>query len=182
MDTVVAELVSFLQALKSGGLIGYLILLAFVLIVLALVIVIVYQRIVIKRLKTASKAAQEKILETMAVNLRKRALEMNEPDDDLRKRELEVRERDELNGNAELRSELRRPGQQQALKESVSHAITLGFKDIQTRLLQTDFKGMMSAVPDSLKADLQWNPDEAPSKIQNRIENLAGKRVGKEKK
>ena len=72
---------------------------------------------------------------------------------------------------------------QQALKESVSHAITLGFKDIQIRLLQTDFKGMMSAVPDSLKADLQRKPDEAASKIQNRIENLAGKRIpGKGKK
>ena len=50
-------------------------------------------------------------------------------------------------------------------------------------MLQTDFKGMMSAVPDSLKADLQRKPDEAASKIQNRIENLAGKRIpGKGKK
>ena len=132
----------------------------------------------------------------MAVNLRKRALEVKECDDDLRKRELEGNERDELKGsfkvaNAELRSELQRPPQQQqalkdrqqALKESVSHAIVLGFKDSQTGLLQTDFKRMMSAVPDSLKADLQRNPDEGASKIQNRIENLAGKRVpGKGKK
>jgi hypothetical protein len=148
----------------------------------------VYQRIVIKRFKTASKATQEN-LETMAV-LRKRALEVKERDDDLRKRELEVKEGDELKGffkvaNAELRSELQRTQQQQqalkkqqrALKESVSHAITLGLKDIQTRLLQTDFKGMMSAVPDRLKTDLQRKPDEAASKIHNRIENLAGKRV-----
>jgi pimeloyl-ACP methyl ester carboxylesterase len=50
-------------------------------------------------------------------------------------------------------------------------------------MLQTDFKGMMSAVPDSLKADLQRKPDEAASKIQNRIENLAGRRIpGKGKK
>ena len=83
-----------------------------------------------------------------------------------------------LGGNSTGRWE-----RQQALKESVSHAITLGFKDIQIRLLQTDFKGMMSAVPDSLKADLQRKPDEAASKIQNRIENLAGKRIpGKGKK
>ena len=122
-------------------------------------------------------------------DLRRRELEVKERDDDLRKRELEVNERDELKGffkvaNAELRSELQRPGQQQqALKESVSHAITLGFKDIQTRLLQTDFKWKMSAVPDSFKADLQRKPDEATSKIQNRIENLAGKRIpGKGKK
>ena len=60
MDTMVAELVSFLQALKSGGLIGYLILLALVLIVLALVVVaLVYQRIVNRRFKAASKATQE---------------------------------------------------------------------------------------------------------------------------
>ena len=48
MDTVVAELVNFFQALKSGDPFGYLILLALVLIGLALIIVAVaYQRIVI---------------------------------------------------------------------------------------------------------------------------------------
>jgi hypothetical protein len=115
---------------------------------------------------------------------------VKERDDDLRKRELEVKERDELKGsfkdaNAELRYEPQRSQQQQqalkasqrALKESVSHTITLGLKDIQNHLLQADFKGMMSAVPDSLKADLQRKPDEPASKIHNRIENLAGKRV-----
>jgi uncharacterized membrane protein YidH (DUF202 family) len=49
MDTVVAELVSFFQALKSGSLFA-LILLAVVLIGLALIIAAVaYQRVVIKR-------------------------------------------------------------------------------------------------------------------------------------
>ena len=62
MDTVVAELVSFFQALKSGSLFGYLILLAFVLTGLALIIVAVaYQRIVIKRVQTASKATHEAV-------------------------------------------------------------------------------------------------------------------------
>ena len=66
MDTVVAELVNFFQALKSGDPFGYLILLALVLIGLALIIVAVaYQRIVIKRFQTASKATQENF-ETIA--------------------------------------------------------------------------------------------------------------------
>lgn len=57
MDTVVAELASFLEALESGSLFHYLILLAVVLIGLALTIVAVtYQRVVIKRSQTASKA------------------------------------------------------------------------------------------------------------------------------
>jgi hypothetical protein len=38
---------------------------------------------------------------------------------------------------------------QRALKGSVSHT-----------MLQPDFKGMTSVVPDSSKADLQRNPDE----------------------
>src|SRR6266508_1363515 len=146
MDTVVAELVSFFEALKSGSLFGYLILLAIVLIGLALIIVtLAYQRIVIKRFQTASKAAQENF-ETIAAGLRKR--------------DLEVTERDELKGfvkdaNAELRYEVQRPqqqrqvlkGSQRALKESVSHIITVGLKDIQNRMVQTDFKGMTSVVP-----------------------------------
>jgi hypothetical protein len=93
MDTVVAELVSFFQALKSGSLFGYLILLAFVLTGLALIIVAVaYQRIVIKRFQTASKATQGSF-ETIAADLRKRALEVKKQDEGLRKRELEVKER-----------------------------------------------------------------------------------------
>jgi hypothetical protein len=57
--------------------------------------------------------------------------------------------------NAELRYEAQRPqqqrqvlkGSQRALKESVSHLITVGLKDIQNRMVQTDFKGMTSVVP-----------------------------------
>jgi hypothetical protein len=158
MDTVVAELMSFFEALKSGSLFGYLILLAVVLIGLALIIVtLAYQRIVIKR--TASKATQENF-ETIAADLRKRALEVKKQDEGLRKRDLEVKERVELKGivkdaNAELRYEAQRPqqqrqvlkGSQRALKESVSHIITVGLKDIQNRMVQTDFKGMTSVVP-----------------------------------
>src|SRR6266702_3797957 len=118
MDTVVAELVSFFEALKSGSLFGYLILLAIVLIGLALIIVtLAYQRIVIKRFQTASKAAQENF-ETIAADLRKRALEVKKQDEGLRKRDLEVKER------KQQRQVLRRS--QRALKGSVSHTITLG--------------------------------------------------------
>ena len=165
MDTVVAELVSFFQALKSGSLFGYLILLAFVLTGSALIIVAVaYQRIVIKRVQTASKATQENV-ETIAADLRKRVLEVKKQDEGLRKRDLE--ERDELKGfvkdaNAELRFEPHRSqqqrqvlkGSQRAMKGSVSHIITVGLKDFQNRMLQGDFKVMTSVVPDSSKADL----------------------------
>jgi hypothetical protein len=160
MDTVVAELVSFFEALKSGSLFDYLILLAVVLIGLALIIVtLAYQRIVIKRFQTASKATQENF-EIIAADLRKRALEVKKQDEGLRKRDLEAKERVELKGivkdaNAELRYEAQRPqqqrqvlkGSQRALKESVSHLITVGLKDIQNRMVQTDFKGMTSVVP-----------------------------------
>src|SRR5437870_13578035 len=140
MDTVVAELVSFFEALKSGSLFGYLILLAIVLIGLALIIVtLAYQRIVIKRFQTASKAAQENF-ETIAADLRKRALEVKKQDEGLRKRELEVKERKQ-------QQVLKRS--QRALKGSVSHT-----------MLQTDFKGMTSVVPDSSKADLQRKPED----------------------
>jgi hypothetical protein len=124
-----AEFVGFLRTLKGGSLIACLILLAFVLIVLAAV---KYQRVRIKRFKAASKAAHENF-EALAVELRKRALEMKERDDDMRKRELELKRR----GN-----DLRK----QALKESVSHVITLGLDENQNRLLQTDLKGVLSAV------------------------------------
>ena len=117
MDTVVAELVSFFEALKSGSLFGYLILLAIVLIGLALIIVtLAYQRIVIKRFQTASKAAQENF-ETIAADLRKRALEVKKEDDGLRKRELEPQ-------RPQQQQVLKRS--QRALKGSVSHTITLG--------------------------------------------------------
>lgn len=165
MDTVVAELVSFFQALKSGSLFGYLMLLAFVLTSLALIIVaIAYQRIAIRRFQTASKATQQNFA-TIAADLRKRAMQVKNQDESLRRRDLE--ERDELKGfvrdaNAELRCKPQRSqqqrqvlkGSQRAMKESVSHIITVGLKDFQNRMLQTDFKVMTSVVPDSSKADL----------------------------
>ena len=167
MDTVVAELVNFFQALKSGDPFGYLILLALVMIGLTLMMAAVtYQRIVIKRSQTASKATQESF-ETIAADLRKRALEVKKQDEGLRKRDLEVKERDELKGfvedaNAELRCEPKRlqqqrqvlKGSQRAMKGSVSHIITVGLKDIQNRMLQTDLKVVTSVVADSSKADL----------------------------
>jgi hypothetical protein len=136
MDALVAELVSFLQALKGGSLIAYLILLGLVLIAPASVIAaLVYRRILNERRQVASTAAQENF-GAIAAELRKRALEMKERDDEVRKRE-----------------DCAQPQQQQALKEqqrilkqSVSHAITLGLKDNQTRLLQIDLKEVLSAV------------------------------------
>jgi hypothetical protein len=165
MDTVVAELVSFFQALKSGSLFGDLILLTFVLTGLALIIIAVaYQRIVIKRVQTASKPTQENV-ETIAADLRKRVFEVKKQDEGLRKRDLE--ERDELKGfvkdaKAELRFEPHHSqqqrqvlkGSQRAMKGSVSHIITVGLKDFQNRMLQADFKVMTSVVPDSSKTDL----------------------------
>ena len=92
MDTVVAELVSFFQALKGGS----LFVLALVLIGLALTTAAVaYQVIAMRRLKAASKAAQENF-ETIAADLRKRALEVKKQDEGLRERDLEAKERDEF--------------------------------------------------------------------------------------
>src|SRR5438128_1546225 len=176
MDTVAGELVSFFQALKSGSPFHYLILLAVVLIGLALIATVAYQRIVIKRFQTASKATQENF-ETIAADLRKRALEVKKQDEGLRKRDLEVKERDELKGfvkdaDAELRCEPQRlqqqrqvlKGSQRAMKGSVSHIITVGLKDIQNRMLQTDFKVMTSVVPDSSKADRKTHWGGVPIK------------------
>jgi Flp pilus assembly protein TadB len=146
MDTVVSELVSFFQALKSGSLFA-LILLAVTLIGLALIIAAVaYQRVVIKRSQTASKATQENF-ETIAADLRKRALEVKKQDEGLRKRDLE-KERDELKGS-DKDAEPQRPqqqrqvlkGSQRALRQSVSHIITVGLKDIQNRSSKQTSKG-----------------------------------------
>ena len=72
------------------------------------------------RSQTASKAPQENF-ETIAADLRKRALEVKKQDEGLRKRELEVKER------KQQQQVLKRS--QRALKGSVSHT-----------MLQTDFK------------------------------------------
>lgn len=154
MGTVVLEFVSFLQAAKSGSLIGYVILLAVVLIGSALVTVtLVYKRTLNERRRTRSRATQEHF-EAIAADLRKRAMEIKKGDNELRKRELEVKECDQPRAflkdtNAELRSKRERTKQQQALKEqqrilrqSVSQAIMLGLKDNQDHLLQIDLKGL----------------------------------------
>jgi hypothetical protein len=169
MDTVVAELLSFFQALEGGS----LFVLALVLIGLALTTAaIAYQVTAIRRRKAASKAAQENF-EAIAADLRKRALEVKKEDEGLRKRDLEAKERDELKGfvkdaDAELTEQPQRSQQQQvlkgsqrALKESVSQIIVVGLEDIQNRMLQTDFTGMTSAVFDHSKFDLQQKPEIA---------------------
>jgi HSP90 family molecular chaperone len=155
MDTVVAELVTFVQAVKSGSLIGYVILLAFVLIGSASVTVaLLYRRALDEQCRTSSKAAQENF-EAIAAALRKRALGMKESDDELRKRELEVSACDEpktslKDTNAELRQRSQRrqalKEHQRILRQSASHAIMLGLKDNQDHLLKIDLRGMLSAV------------------------------------
>ena len=138
--SIVNEVVSALEAVKSYGQPGFWILLVSILIVLVLVMgAVVYHRIVIKRSQTASKAAQENF-ESIAADLRKRALEVKKQDEGLRKRELKVKERKQ-------QQVLKRS--QRALKGSVSHT-----------MLRPVSKGMMSVVPDSSKADLQRKPDE----------------------
>jgi hypothetical protein len=135
--SIVNEVVSALEAVKSYGQPGFWILLSILIVLVLVIAAVMYQRIVIKQFQTASKATQENF-GTIAADLRKRALEVKKQD--LRKRELEVKERKQ-------QQVLKRS--QRALKGSVSHTI-----------LRPDFKGMTSVVPDSSKADLQRKPDE----------------------
>ena len=137
--SIVNEVVSALEAVKSYGQPGFWILLSILIVLVLVIAAVMYQRIVIKRFQTASKATQENF-ETIAADLRKRALEVKKQDEGLRKRELEVKERKE-------QQVLKRS--QRALKGSVSHT-----------MLRPVSKGMMSVVPDSSKADLQRKPDE----------------------
>jgi hypothetical protein len=137
--SIVNEVVSALEAVKSYGQPGFWILLSILIVLVLVIAAVMYQRIVIKRFQTASNATQENF-ETIAADLRKRALEVKKQDEGLRKRELEVKERKE-------QQVLKRS--QRALKGSVSHA-----------MLRPDFKGMTSVVPDSSKPDLQRKPDE----------------------
>ena len=136
--SIVNEVVSALEAVKSYGQPGFWILLSILIVLVLVIAAVMYQRIVIKRFQTASKATQENF-ETKAADLRKRALEVKKQDEGL-KRELEVKERKQ-------QQVLKRS--QRALKGSVSHT-----------MLRPDFKGMTSVVPDSSKADLQRKPDE----------------------
>jgi hypothetical protein len=122
---------------------------------LALITVAVaYQRIVIKRVQTASKATRENV-ETIAADLRKRVLDVKKRDEVLRTRDLV--ERGELKSfvkeaNAELRCQPHRSqqhrqvlkGSQRAMKGTVSRIIAVGLKDFQNHMLQTDFKLMTS--------------------------------------
>ena len=137
--SIVNEVVSALEAVKSYGQPGFWILLGILIVLVLVIAAVMYQRIVIKRFQTASKATQENF-ETIAADLRKRALEVKKQDEGLRKRELEVKERKE-------QQVLKRS--QRALKGSVSHT-----------MLRPDFKGMTSVVADSSKADFQRKPDE----------------------
>ena len=137
--SIVNEVVSALEAVKSYGQPGFWILLSILIVLVLVIAAVVYKRIVIKRFQTASKATQENF-ETIAADLRKRALEVKKQDEGLRKRELEVKERKQ-------QQVLKRS--QRALKGSVSHT-----------MLRPVSKGMMSVVPDSSKADLQRKPDE----------------------
>src|SRR5437667_4076547 len=113
--SIVNEVVSALEAVTSYGQPGFWILLVLILLILVIAAV-VYQRIVTKRSQTASKAAQENF-ESIAADLRKRALEVKKQDEGLRIRELEVKE-------GKQQQVLKRS--QRALKGSVSHTITLG--------------------------------------------------------
>ncbi len=115
--SIVNGVVSALEAVKSYGQPGFWILLVSILIVLLVIAAVVYQRIVIKRFQTASKATQEHF--EIAADLRKRALEVKKQDEGLRQRELEGKERKQQQQQVLKRS-------QRALKGSVSHTITLG--------------------------------------------------------
>jgi hypothetical protein len=137
--SIVNEVVNAIEAVKSYGQPGFWILLSILIVLVLVIAAVMYKRIVINRFKPASKATHENF-ETIAGDLRKRALEVKEQDEGLRKRELEVKERKQ-------QQVLKRS--QRALKGSVSHT-----------MLRPDFKGMTSVVPDSSKADLQRKPDE----------------------
>jgi len=137
--SIVNEVMNAIEAVKSYGQPGFWILLSILIVLVLVIAAVMYKRIVINRFKPASKATHENF-ETIAGDLRKRALEVKEQDEGLRKRELEVKERKQ-------QQVLKRS--QRALKGSVSHT-----------MLRPDFKGMTSVVPDSSKADLQRKPDE----------------------
>src|SRR5215468_12024347 len=70
--SIVNEVVSALEAVKSYGQPGFWILLSILIVLVLVTAAVMYQRIVIKRFQTASKARQENF-ETIAADLRKRA-------------------------------------------------------------------------------------------------------------
>ena len=73
--SIVNEVVSALEAVKSYGQPGFWILLSILIVLVLVIAAVMYQRIVIKRFQTASNATQENF-ETIAADLRKRALEV----------------------------------------------------------------------------------------------------------
>jgi hypothetical protein len=131
--SIVNEVVSALEAVKSYGQPGFWLLLSILIVSVLVAAAVMYQRSAIKRFQTASKATQD--FESTAADLRKRAFEVKKQDEGLR----EVKERKQ-------QQVLKRS--QRALKASVSHT-----------MLRPDFKRMMS-VPESSKPDLQRKPDE----------------------
>ena len=90
--SIVNEVVNAIEAVKSYGQPGFWILLSILIVLVLVIAAVMYKRIVINRFKSASKATHENF-ETIAGDLRKRALEVKEQDEGLRKRELEVKER-----------------------------------------------------------------------------------------
>ena len=90
--SIVNEVVNAIEAVKSYGQPGFWILLSILIVLVLVIAAVMYKRIVINRFKPASKATHENF-ETIAGDLRKRALEVKEQDEGLRKRELEVKER-----------------------------------------------------------------------------------------
>src|SRR6516162_3264271 len=111
--SILNEVMSALEAIKSYGQPGFWILLSILIVLVLVIAAVMYQRIVIKRFQTASKTTQENF-ETIAADLRKRALEVKKQDEGLRKRELEVKKQQE-------QQVLKRS--QRALKGSVSHTM-----------------------------------------------------------
>ena len=110
--SILNEVMSALEAIKSYGQPGFWILLSILIVLVLVIAAVMYQR-VINRFKPASKATHEHF-ETIAADLRKRALEVKEQDEGLRKRELEAKERKQ-------QQVLKRS--QRALKGSVSHTM-----------------------------------------------------------
>ena len=120
-SSIVNEVASALEA--PYGEPGFWIYLGILVVLVLVIAAVVYQRIVIKRSRTASKATQENF-EAIAADLRKRALEVKKQDEGLRKRELEVKERKQ-------QQVLKRS--QRALKGSVSHTMLLSKTEPQRK-------------------------------------------------
>lgn len=159
--TIVNEVAATVATLRSSGETGFLILLLCLIAIIALAVAaMLYQRIVINRFESASKATQDHI----------KAIETN-----LKERELGVKEREEFNNNLLkhidfLKSELSRNTEQQiGMESSIKATITVGLKDIQERLQKTTFKELMADVPENFKKDIQNEVDTVTSYAIRRI-------------